>query len=138
MTVASVAPAKKRTKPVSRRAPLQDARTLVIPPIRCTQAERAAIRAAADKAGLSVGAFMRSQALGSPGPRAVRKPPVERKELARLLGWLGKLGSNVNQLAHGYNRSGKTPASAELIAIRREVGEMRAALMNALGRDHQG
>jgi hypothetical protein len=138
MTVTSVAPAKKRTKSVSRRSPVKDARTQVIPPIRCTQEERLAIKTAADKAGLSVGAFMRRQALGSPGPRAVRKPPVERKELARLLGWLGKLGSNVNQLAHGFNRSRKTPGSAELIAIRGEVGEMRAALMKALGRDHKG
>ena len=133
MTVASVAPAKKRRKSVSRRTPVKDARTQVIAPIRCTEAERVAIKAAADRAGLSVGAFMRRQALGSPGPRAVRKPPIERKELARLLGWLGKLGSNVNQLARGFNSSGRTPGHVELRAIRSDVGEMRAALINALG-----
>jgi hypothetical protein len=55
-----------------------------------------------------------------------------------LLGWLGKLGSNVNQLAHGFNRDRILPGFPELLAIRREVAEMRAALMKALGRDHQG
>jgi hypothetical protein len=114
---------------------VDDARTEFIA-VRCTVSERSAISERASQAGLSVGAYLRSQALGSPGPRAVRKPPVERKELARLLGWLGKLGSNVNQVAHGFNRSGTLPGSPELLAIRREVGEMRAALIKALGRDN--
>lgn len=133
MTEASVAPAKKRKKTVPRRMRVDDARTQFIA-VRCTITERAAIGERADQAGLSVGAYLRSQALGSPGPRAVRRPPVERKELARLLGWLGKLGSNVNQLAHGFNRDRLLPGLPELLAIRREVGEMRAALIKALGR----
>jgi hypothetical protein len=138
MSDAPVARAKKKPAPWRGRMRVKDARTKVIPPIRCTGAEQAAIKAAADQAGLSVGAFLRALALGDAGPRAVRRPPVERKELARLLGWLGKLGSNVNQLAHGFNRDGILPGFPELLAIRREVGEMRAALMQALGRDHQG
>jgi hypothetical protein len=137
MTAASVAPAKKRRRNRPRRAPVDDPRTQFIA-VRCTVTERAAITDRATLAGLSVGAYLRNQALGSPGPRAVRKPPIERKELARLLGWLGKLGSNVNQLAHGFNRDRKLPGFPELLAIRREVGDMRAALMMAIGRDHQG
>lgn len=133
MTEASVAPAKKRKKTVPRRMRVDDARTQFIA-VRCTITERSAIGERAGQAGLSVGAYLRSQALGSPGPRAVRRPPVERKELARLLGWLGKLGSNVNQLAHGFNRDRLLPGLPELLAIRREVGEMRAALIKALGR----
>ncbi|HZP09037.1 plasmid mobilization protein [Methyloceanibacter sp.] len=113
---------------------VKDARTEVIPPIRCTQDERAAIKTAADQAGLSVGAFVRALALGKPGPRAVRRPPVERKELARLLGHLGKIGSNVNQLAHGFNRTGILPGFPELLAIRDDIRQMRTALMRALGR----
>jgi hypothetical protein len=116
---------------------VKDARTRIIP-VRCNESERTAISEKATQAGLSVGAFLRSLALGDAGPRAVRRPPIERKELARLLGWLGKLGSNVNQLAHGFNRDRILPGFPELLAIRREVAEMRAALMKALGRDHQG
>jgi hypothetical protein len=133
MTDATVAPAKKRTKKPPGGMRVADARTQFIA-VRCTITEHAAISEKANLAGLSVGAFLRGQALGSPGPRAVRKPPVERRELARLLGWLGKLGSNINQLARGFNHSGGLPGSSEILAIRREIGEMRAALLKALGR----
>ena len=61
---------------------------------------------------------------------------ISSKELARLLGHLGKVGSNLNQLAHAFNRNGQAPALAELNAMRQQVGEMRDALMRALGRDH--
>jgi hypothetical protein len=104
--------------------------------VRCTAEERAKIDEAARQAGLSIGAYLRSLALGSAGPRAVRRPPIERKELARLLGHLGKVGSNLNQLAHAFNRERRIPGLDELNAIRQKVGELRDALMKALGRDH--
>jgi hypothetical protein len=116
------------------RKRVKDARTKLIPPIRCTEGERVAIKAAADQAGLSVGAFLRASALGDAGPRAVRRPPIERKELARLLGHLGKVGSNLNQLAYAFNSRGRVPGLAELTAMRQQVGELRDALMKALGR----
>jgi hypothetical protein len=97
---------------------VKDARTRVIPPVRCTAEEQAAIKMAADRAGLSVGAFLRAAALGDAGPRAVRRPPIERKELARLLGHLGKVGSNVNQLARGFNQTGFLPGFPEILAAR--------------------
>jgi hypothetical protein len=102
--------------------------------IRCTVHQRTAIEEGAGRAGLSIGAYLRALAFGNPGPRSVRRPPVERAELARLLGLLGKIGSNINQLAHGFNRNGWLPGYAQLIAIRQDVGQMRAALFKALGR----
>lgn len=114
---------------------VKDARTRVIPPIRCSEQEQAAIKAAADRAGLAVGAYMRAAALGDAGPRAVRRPPIERKELGRLLGHIGKIGSNVNQLAHGFNRTGFLPGFPELLAARQDLRQMRDALMKALGRE---
>ncbi|MDH6258428.1 hypothetical protein [Bradyrhizobium sp. BR13661] len=105
--------------------------------VRCTAQERATITEAAAKSGLAVGAYLRATALGSPGPRAVRRPPVERKELARLLGHLGKVGSNLNQIAHAYNRDRNLPGLSELVEMRIDVGELRAALMKALGRSGQ-
>lgn len=134
MTRKAASPRTKTMAPWRGRKRVKDARTKLIPPIRCTEEERAAIKAAADQAGLSVGAFVRALALGDAGPRAVRRPPIERKELARLLGHLGKVGSNVNQLAHAFNRNGRVPGLAELNGIRAYVIEMRDALMAALGR----
>jgi hypothetical protein len=136
MTDAPVAGAK-RTAPWRGRRRVKDPKSVPIS-IRTTAKDHAAILEAATKAGLSIGAYLRSLALGGAGPRAVRRPPIERKDLARLLGHIGKVGSNVNQLAHGFNRDGILPGFPELLAIRREIGEMREALMKALGRDHQG
>jgi hypothetical protein len=134
VTSGATKPRTKTVAPWRGRKRVEDARTKLVP-VRCTAEERAAIKAVADKAGLSVGAFLRAAALGNAGPRAVRRPPIERKELARLLGHLGKVGSNLNQLAHAFNSRGRVPGLAELERIRGDVGEMRAALMKALGRD---
>lgn len=106
--------------------------------VRCTDAEHAAITARAAETGLSVGAFLRKLALGRAGRRSVRRPPADRAELARLLGSLGKLGSLVNQIAKAIHTRQGWPGWLELAVIREDVGKMRAALLAALGRDHQG
>lgn len=133
MTETSGAHAKKRAKTMPPRMRVKDARSRFIA-VRCSEKEHAAISEKATQGGLSVGAFLRSLALGDAGPRAVRRPPVERKELARLLGHLGKVGSNINQLAHAFNRDRILPGFPELLAIREEIRQMRVALMKALGR----
>ncbi len=126
-------PRTKTMAPWRGRKRVSDAKTSFIS-VRCTAEERSKIDEAARQAGLSIGAFLRALALGSAGPRAVRRPPIERKELARLLGHLGKVGSNLNQLAYAFNRDRRIPGLAELNAIRQQVGELRDALMKALGR----
>jgi hypothetical protein len=125
----------KTMAPWRGRKRVSDAKTSFIS-VRCTAKERSKIDETARQAGLSIGAYLRALALGDAGPRAVRRPPVERKELARLLGHLGKVGSNLNQLAYAFNRDRRVPGLAELTAMRQQVGELRDALMKALGRDH--
>jgi hypothetical protein len=49
-------------------------------------------------------------------------------------GHLGKVGSNLNQLAYAYNRDRTLPGLPELVAMRQQVVELRDALMKALGR----
>jgi hypothetical protein len=102
--------------------------------IRCTPAKHAAYEAAAARAGYSIGEYFRTLADGSPGLKAARRPPVERQELARLLGQIGKIGSNVNQLAYAANVAGFNAANDELRQIGDEVRAMRVAVMKALGR----
>ena len=104
MTDAPVARAKKPRGPWRGRMRVKDARKQVHRRTMHRKGARGDHRDSAEQAGLSVGAFLRALALGNAGPRAVRRPPVERKELARLVGHLGKVGSNINQLAHGFNR----------------------------------
>lgn len=127
------APAKTRRKIPPKRMRVKDVRGRFIA-VRCSDTEHASIAEKAAEAGLSVGAFLRSLALGDAGPRAVRRPPVERKELGRLLGHLGKVGSNINQLAHAFNRDRIIPGFPEILAMREDVRQMRAVLMKALGR----
>lgn len=127
------APAKKRAKSPPARMRVKDARGRFIA-VRCSDKEHESITEKAAQAGFSVGAFLRNLALGDAGPRAVRRPPVERKELSRLLGHLGKVGSNINQLARGFNQTGVLPGFPDLLAARQDIREMRDALMKALGR----
>jgi hypothetical protein len=127
--------------PIGRQVPWRGRRRVADPKdtfitVRCTSDDRAAIEEQATRAGLSVGAYLRSLALGAPGPRAVRRPPVERAELAKILAHIGKLGSNVNQIAKAIHTTGNLPSWSELAVIRDEILRIREALFQALGRDH--
>lgn len=102
--------------------------------IRLSPEERAAINQAADRSGLTPGSYARQAVLGAPAPRQVRRPPVERRELARLLGELGHIGSNLNQIARVANiRDDVDPV--RLDAMLAELTAVRAAILRALGRD---
>jgi Bacterial mobilisation protein (MobC) len=100
--------------------------------VRCTIEQHAAIRERATNASLSIGAFLRARALGDPGPRSVRRPRVGQAELARLLGHVGKIGSNVNQIARMANTYRHPPRSSDLFVMRMDIGRMRKALLKAL------
>jgi uncharacterized protein (DUF1778 family) len=102
--------------------------------IRLTPEERAAIDDAADRAGLTSGSYARQAVMGAPVLRQVRRPPVERRELARLLGEVGKIGSNLNQLARAAN-TGVLIYEGEIDTALGGLVEVRNAIMTALGRE---
>ena len=102
--------------------------------IRFTPEERAAIDTAAERAGLTSGSYARQTLLGAPAPRQVRRPQVERRELARLLGELGKIGGNLNQLAKQANQ-GIAVYHNELLYALGGLRVVREAVLKALGRD---
>jgi hypothetical protein len=101
--------------------------------IRLSPEERAAIDLAADRAGLTPGSYARQVLLRAPAPRQVRRPPVERRELARLLGELGHIGGNLNQIARGVN-FGDGIDMWELTHVLSDLGPVRDAILKALGR----
>jgi hypothetical protein len=102
--------------------------------IRLSPEERAAIDQAADRAGLTQGSYARQVLLGAPAPRQVRRPPVERRELARLLGEIGHVGGNLNQIARGVN-FGNGVDAWELRQTIAGLGLVRDTILKALGRD---
>lgn len=104
------------------------------PPIigfRATDEERAQIEASAERAGLTVGSYVRSRALTKPQTRAVRRPPVEAAQLAKLLGMLGVLGRQVQALAENHGRGISTAQLEETMTAFREAA---AAILMAIGK----
>jgi len=120
----------KRAKPTSGSEARQKALFIRA---RVSPEEKAAVLATAEKAGLTEGAFVRVQCLAEPKTRAAKRPTVETKTLARLLGELGKVGSNVNQIARVAN-SDKRIVAAEAEATLAEVRRLVAAILQAMGR----
>ncbi len=100
--------------------------------MRCTVEDHALIAQWAAEAGLSTGGYLRARALGSAGPRAVKRPQAERDLLVRILGALGKLGSNVNQTAKWSNTERAAASLAEIAKMREDIAAMRAAVLKAL------
>lgn len=93
------------------------------------------IKAEADRAGVTVGTFARDILIGAHAPRRVRRPPAEKAELARILGEMGKIGSNLNQLAAKANIGVlRVLDPLTLAQLQDDLDEMRDDLMRALGR----
>jgi hypothetical protein len=101
--------------------------------VRWTDEEFNALAAKADKAGLAVAAFMRAAALGDPGPRAQRRPPADHVALRQILGHIGRIGNNINQIARALN-AGQLASLPELKEALRAILAIRDAIFEALGK----
>ena len=100
---------------------------------RVSEEERAELEQAAELAGLSLGSYVRQRVLTSPKTRAVRRPPIEQKLLAQLLGQLGKAGGNIHQILKHMN-FGAGVMHDELRSALASFEEAAAAIMDAMGR----
>lgn len=110
--------------------------------VRLTAEERARLDELSSRSGLAAGAFMRAATFGNPGPRAQRRPPADHEALRRILGELGHVGSNINQIARAVNTD---PQGADLSALPEALAaylQIRDAIFDALGmrtaHDNQG
>jgi hypothetical protein len=125
----------KQLAPWRGRPRVADAKGCFIA-IRCTVKQHTAIKEKAASAGVSIGAYLRGLAVGHPGRRSVHRPRPGDTQLARLLGHIGKLGSNVNQIAKIANTYRRPPSKSALSVMRKDIGCMRRAVLKALGRGH--
>jgi len=71
--------------------------------IRLTEQERIDLGEHALEAGAEVSDYIRSKIFGT-APRKHARATGERAELIKSLGELGKIGSNLNQIARALNR----------------------------------
>jgi len=100
--------------------------------MRFNDEEAAAIFRMAQSRGQSVAALVRSNVLG------IRSRPsrVDLQAVARLLGQLGKIGSNINQIAYHLN-AGRPGDRVEgsLEEALRDLSELRIVCLQALGKE---
>lgn len=102
--------------------------------VRFTPAEREELEALADRDGLTLGSYVRSRSLEQPTTRAVRRPTVAVQVLGGLLAQIGKIGSNLNQIARQLNQGATLPLS-EIETALGEHRQILAAIITALGKD---
>ena len=98
---------------------------------RFNEQEATALRDAAARAGIPLSSYIRSTALGTPPPRATRRPTVNHQLTARLLGELGRIADELRRVAEAGDL---TPSNPEVAAALRDLAEMRAVCLEALGR----
>ena len=102
--------------------------------IRLHPTERGTIDASAERLGITAGSYVRLVVLEAPVPRQARRPPVERKGIARLLGLLGNIASNINQVARAVN-SGEELDRELFDDALAAVSDLRDEALQALGRE---
>ena len=100
---------------------------------RYDAAEFAELTEAASRAGLTPASYQRVQSLAQPKTRSTRRAPIDREMLGKALGQLGKVGSNLNQLARAANLD--RTYRAEIMDAVTECRALLPHLMKALGRE---
>ena len=103
---------------------------------RFNEQEAAAIRRLADQSGQSLASLIRQALLGAAPPPVVvqsHRASLDQAAVAKVLAQLGKIGSNVNQLAH-YAHLGRFQTNSIEVALR-DLSEMRSACLAALAHE---
>ena len=105
---------------------------------RLTGEEKALFLARADKAGLAAAAFLRAAAIGDAGPRAQKKVHADAQALRELIGHLGKIGGNLNQIARYLHTGGGAAGMQDIRDVLADHARIRDRLYEALGKtpDH--
>ena len=104
--------------------------------VRLTAEEAVRLDEIVNNAGVSAAGYLKAAAFNRPPPRAAARVDANATMLRQLLGHMGKLGSNANQIARAVNTGNLTDyreARRSLDGIDRQLSEMRSQLLLALG-----
>jgi hypothetical protein len=123
--------------PVARRSGSQRRQRQRKIGVNCDDAEFLTIDHKAQAAGMSLASYLRACALGSPGPRAKRSPPINAEALANATAALNKAGSNLNQIARVLNASRVTVAAHEYVAVLKDVRLALDQILEVVGRKNR-
>lgn len=100
--------------------------------VRLTKAEREELIRLADRAGLSMNAFVKAQVFGKSPPRSARRVSADGQTMARLLAACAVIGDSLSQLEGDESLSPEGLAS--VAAIRAKFDLLRATVFDAFGR----
>lgn len=103
-----------------------------------TPQEYAEASALADAAGMTRAAWSRTKLLGTPGPRSQRRMPADAEALRQILGQLGRIGNNINQIAYNLNLRDRATDIPELREALKDYARIRNAIYEALGLEPSG
>jgi Bacterial mobilisation protein (MobC) len=126
--------ANDTSQPLLKRSGSQKRQRKHTAQVALTAAELTQAEEKAQACGLSLSSYGRAAMLGSPGPRAKRRAPVNAEALARATAALNKAGSNLNQIAHQLNAGGATATAQECFAALAEARAAAAAIREIVGR----
>lgn len=111
----------------------EPSKTTTTTTIRLTADERAAVVAAAESLGLGPCSFARAATIRAAG----RLPPHIRKRhdsiasvIAPVLGELGRIGSNINQIARVANSTGNATAIAAAGCLRADLERLTITVLS--------
>jgi hypothetical protein len=109
--------------------------------IRCSKKQKQLLQFKANGKGLSLSDFARGKIMGAP-PRVQQANPF-RAQMIKGLGQLGKIGSNLNQIARAINRreaiGSEVPVTgAQIQSALNELQQLKQELLNYLTDGHTG
>ncbi len=98
---------------------------------RCSEEDIHLANYLAEKAGLSLSAYIHHRVLGKEKKRATKPPPRSHKDAAQVLGLLGQIAQGLRDYCQKRNIP---PDDPFLIAAMRDLSEIKAACFEMLGR----
>ena len=104
---------------------------------RWDDAEHAVLLEKSQDAALSPNGYIRTLVLGSPGPRARRKPHVNAVELGKAVAALNQSGNVLNQMQHSLNAGHAINLGAACFAALAENQAASAAIREIVGRKNR-
>lgn len=100
--------------------------------VRLTPAEMAQLKADAETAAVDISTIARAQLLNAPIPRRKRRKSLDHERLAKALIALGKVGTNLNQIAKVANTTGDLSHFRQAKQLKILLEEIRDEVREAL------
>jgi hypothetical protein len=101
--------------------------------VRVSAEEHQQIKDDAIRAGITTGAYARKVLVEAKVPNQSKRPSVEKETLSQLLAQIGKIGSNINQLAKSNNQ-GITPSLPLLEQNLVRLYQLQEEVLSVLGK----